>query len=581
MDEQMLIKVLLIENDSTNAELLRSLLQAEDSQIYLQWTDRLSSAIELLTKDTFTIVICDLDLPDSRGLKTFTKLHDTFPYTPIVVISEVNDQKIAIEAVQKGAQDYLIKGLAKGNSIVRLIRYSIERQRLITECNKHLKEIKTLKGLIPMCAWCRKVHNHRGYWEKVEKYIEEQTDASFTHGICPECLQKTDPAIFEQIKEKSPELFKSDSDKIQSGENRGIRVLLIEDDSTDVAVVRSLAKQVKGIQIDITHADRLSTAIEILERKEFDLILTDLGLPDSQGIGTFIKINTVRPNLPVVLLTGNNDTELASTAVRSGAQDYVVKGDVNSAMLLKSIQYAIERNKMVMDLKNNVREIRKLEREREKILSMFAHDVKNAIVPSTLLLSRILSNKPRIADSDVASVRDELITAEHLLADFIEFSRLRTKEYKPVLGPFNIEATVRKQFEVDKLKAGEKNIKMAFEFSEAPFPMLTADTAMIERVIANLLDNAVKYTPAGGSINIRVRNIGTNVLVQVQDTGIGITDDYMPHIFDAFYRVSGEEKGSGLGLSIAKTIVKAHGGDIWVESTSGKGSTFSFTLPRL
>jgi len=196
-------------------------------------------------------------------------------------------------------------------------------------------------------------------------------------------------------------------------------------------------------------------------------------------------------------------------------------------------------------------------------------------------LSRILSGKSGIADNDIASVRDELITAEHLLADFIEFSRLRTKEYKPLLGPFDIEAAVRKQFEVDKLKAGEKNIKMAFEFSEGPFPLLTADKAMIERVIANLLDNAVKYNPAGGSVNIRVRNIGLSVLVQVQDTGIGIAEDYMLHIFDAFYRVPGTEKGSGLGLSIAKTIVKAHGGEIWVESTFGKGSTFSFTLPGL
>jgi signal transduction histidine kinase len=131
------------------------------------------------------------------------------------------------------------------------------------------------------------------------------------------------------------------------------------------------------------------------------------------------------------------------------------------------------------------------------------------------------------------------------------------------------------------LKAGEKNIKMALEFSEEPFPIVTADEAMIERVIANLLDNAVKYTPAGGSVNIRVRNMETSVLVQVQDAGIGIPEDYMPHIFDAFYRAPGTEKGSGLGLSIAKTIVTAHGGEIWVESKSDKGSTFSFTLPRL
>ena len=408
MDEKKQIKVLLIEDDPGDAVLFRSLLQAENGQIDIQWTDCLSLALERLKDETFDAVVADLGLSDSKGVETFTKLHLKFPYTPVIVLTGLNDQDIAIEAVQQGAQDYLIKGRAKGDSIIRLIRYSIERQKLITECDKNLKEIKTLKGLIPMCAWCHKVHSDRGYWEKVEKYIEEHTDASFSHGICPECLEKTEPAIFEQIREKSPELLESGSDTAAdpSRWHNEIRVLLIEDNPTDVALVRALVEQMKDIHIDIAHADRLYSAVEILEQRKIDLILADLGLPDSQGIETFIKIITVSPNIPIVLLTGISDRELAATAVRSGAQDYVLKEDVNSALLLKSIQYAIERHRMLMELRNNLRKVNKLQRERDNILSMFAHDIHNAIVPSTRLLSRIVSGETHITDKEIASIMD-------------------------------------------------------------------------------------------------------------------------------------------------------------------------------
>jgi histidine kinase len=101
---------------------------------------------------------------------------------------------------------------------------------------------------------------------------------------------------------------------------------------------------------------------------------------------------------------------------------------------------------------------------------------------------------------------------------------------------------------------------------------------MIRRVIANLLHNAINYTNAGGTVTVRVQSLGGEILFQIQDNGIGIPENHLPFIFDAFYRVSDEQKGSGLGLSVARTIIEAHGGKIWVKSEPGKGSTFSFTL---
>ena len=103
---------------------------------------------------------------------------------------------------------------------------------------------------------------------------------------------------------------------------------------------------------------------------------------------------------------------------------------------------------------------------------------------------------------------------------------------------------------------------------------------MIDRVISNLIDNAIKYTNPGGMVTIRITTRDEDILVEVLDTGIGIHDQDIPCVFDAFCRVNRDVEGSGLGLSIAKAIIEAHHGTISVESTPGKGSRFWFTLPK-
>jgi signal transduction histidine kinase len=107
-----------------------------------------------------------------------------------------------------------------------------------------------------------------------------------------------------------------------------------------------------------------------------------------------------------------------------------------------------------------------------------------------------------------------------------------------------------------------------------------ADAMQIDRVIANLVDNAIKYTDSGGKVTVKLLNRDKDIIVQVMDTGMGIPGDHLPYVFDPFYRVNRDSKGSGLGLSIVKIIVEANGGKIWVESMHGNGSNFRFTLPK-
>ena len=237
-----------------------------------------------------------------------------------------------------------------------------------------------------------------------------------------------------------------------------------------------------------------------------------------------------------------------------------------------------------VELFRDITEIKKLERERKNILPMFAHDMKNPVITVSGFLSRLLSGKvgsltePQLNYLHI--MKDELTKVEDLISDFLEFSRFEATEYKPLKSAFNIEEAINHEIEIIRPEADKKDIRISFEYPENFVPVISVDGKMIERVIANLFDNAIKYSPCKSSITVKLADWNLEVLVQLIDTGIGIAEENIPYIFDAFYRVSRDSEGSGLGLSIAKAIVEAHGGKIWVKSQMGKGCTFSFTLPK-
>ncbi len=366
-------------------------------------------------------------------------------------------------------------------------------------------------------------------------------------------------------------------DKLEHHEH--IKVLLVEDNPDDAELIRLSLRRIRDINVKLQWSPSLSSALDKLSSEKFDIVLTDLGLPESRGIESFLKLHAQYSTVPVIVLTGLSDERLAVQAVRSGAQDYLVKGEVDSASLLKAIRYSVERQRLLTELENKLNEIKRLEKERKSILSMFAHDIKNAIIPSLWIFRKILSGKTRNLEENVAAANDSLVTAEHLLEDFMVFSRFENKEYRPAKSDCDVEALVIKQIEDARLRADRKNVRVECSLAEHTSPV-AADKRMVQRVIANLLQNAVNYTNSGGTVTLTVEGSGKQVLFEVQDTGIGIPDNHIPFIFDAFYRVKYDQGGTGLGLAIARTIVEAHGGEIWVESTAGKGSRFSFTLPK-
>lgn len=188
------IRVLVVEDNAADAAALEIIASGSLAMTHVT---TLKEGLGRLAAGPFDAVLLDLNLPDSTGLGTVQRMVGAAPQQAVVVLTGVDDSETGTEAVKLGAQDYLVKGQIVGTGLLRAVSYAIERkraqqerERLVTELQQALAEVKRLGGLLPICASCKKIRNDQGYWQQVEEYISERTDADFTHGVCPECVEK-------------------------------------------------------------------------------------------------------------------------------------------------------------------------------------------------------------------------------------------------------------------------------------------------------------------------------------------------------------------------------------------------------
>jgi len=185
------------------ARLIESMVYGiREIPLMMETAPSLKDGLDALSSGRFNVVLLDLMLPDSEGRNTFEKVQSHSPHIPIVILSSLEDDSEAIRLVKEGAQDYLYKADISPGILLRSLRYAIERkdaelerERLISELSEALKQVRTLSGLLPICSNCRRIRNDKGYWERLEEYIQEHTDADFSHGICPECREKLYPNL--------------------------------------------------------------------------------------------------------------------------------------------------------------------------------------------------------------------------------------------------------------------------------------------------------------------------------------------------------------------------------------------------
>jgi CheY-like chemotaxis protein len=195
--------ILYIEDNPDDLAIIDEMLEEKFDMAYsLAHADLLATGLERLGQGGVDIILLDLSLPDSHGFTTFQEVKKGAKNLPVIVMTGLDDETTARKAVQEGAQDYLVKGQVTANLLMRAIRYAIEREKLVVKLRESLEQIKTLRGFIPICASCKKIRNDQGFWQQVEVYVSNHTEAEFSHGICPGCIKTLYPEFADEILKK-------------------------------------------------------------------------------------------------------------------------------------------------------------------------------------------------------------------------------------------------------------------------------------------------------------------------------------------------------------------------------------------
>jgi signal transduction histidine kinase len=368
-------------------------------------------------------------------------------------------------------------------------------------------------------------------------------------------------------------------------QNEPTRVLLIEDNPGDADLVR--LRLVEGhSDVQVNCVPRLSDALACLDAEAPTLVLLDLNLPDSHGADTFRQVMKKAPNVPVVILSGQDDQSMALKAVHQGVQDYLVKSDVTSKQLENALRYAIERQGILRALEVT----RKQQIEfKNQFLSHVSHELRTPLTCIhqyiTLLLDGLAGP---VAPDQIDHLKTVLKSVNQLHAmihDLLEAARVESGKTRIDPRCIDIGDLMQQAVAMMQPRAAEKHVGLATGL-DLTIPLVYADPDRACQVLINLIDNGIKFTPPDGSVTVKaamVETDPTSVYLSVCDTGRGVPQDSLPLVFERLYQdadaVDGNRSGLGLGLYLAKEIVTLHGGRMWVASEPGSGSTFSFTLP--
>ena len=357
-----------------------------------------------------------------------------------------------------------------------------------------------------------------------------------------------------------------------------LRILLVEDNPADARLVELFLAEASGPPTEVLCAATLAEARRLYEAGGIDLVLLDLCLPDSCGIETVDAF--VDGGAPVVVLSGTGDEATALEALRRGAEESLSKSGLEGPALLRVLRHAVERRRHVRLLRESEREAWEASRLRDEVLGVVAHDLRTpltAIVAyASLMQERV---KPEEAHDHAAAILRLAMQMDALIQDLLTVSRLHAGRLPLHLTPVGPATLVREAVQAQELNAEQRGISLDAEVEPGLSPV-QADAERMRQVFANVVGNAVKFTPPGGAVRVRAGAAGEGVRFAVADTGPGIPPEELPHVFERFWQSpSGEAGGTGLGLAIAKGLVERHGGSLEVQSRPGEGSTFSFVLP--
>ena len=383
----------------------------------------------------------------------------------------------------------------------------------------------------------------------------------------------------------------------------GSHLLIVDDDRILVDALRELLlRRFPGSTIETCTSAEHST--ELIAQEDYDVIISDIRMPGTDGLQLLEKAHELRPNTPIVLVTGLGEYDLAVKALRGGAFDFITKpvdtdylsASVARALRVREVSRELELQKRALAehaaalahiVDDQTRELREANRVKDEFIATLSHELRT---PLTAILgwSRLLMRDQldgELQKQALEAIERNATHQAHLVDDLLDVSRIMAGKMRLSPRTVQLGRIVASALDalVQSMRGRGIDIERDIDMHDA---RVHGDADRLQQVASNLLSNALKFTPSGGSVLVRVRREGGQVVFTVKDSGVGIPPDFLPNVFERFRQADASlarsHGGLGVGLSIVKHIVDLHGGNVEAKSDgSGKGSTFVVRMPAV
>jgi signal transduction histidine kinase len=349
-------------------------------------------------------------------------------------------------------------------------------------------------------------------------------------------------------------------------------VLVIEDNAGDARLLREMLNEQSSSPVELTHVESMTEAEHYLTQHAADIILLDLGLPDAQGLSVVRRARAAAPHIPLVVLTGLDDESLAAHALQEGAQDYLIKGEIETRGLLRAMRYAVER--------------KNLERLKDGFVASVSHELRTPLtsisVSLGLLMIKAAGSLPEPLKRLLGIAHANCQRLVRLVNDILDIEKMESGQVAFNFARVEVRSVVEEAIDANRELAIGCGVMIRLE-DACPHCDVRADPDRLAQVFTNLLSNAIKFSPAENDVVIAIEKGSNAVRIAVRDHGPGISADFKPRIFERFAQADAtnarRKGGTGLGLSIVKQIIDRLGGKVGFADAPGGGTIFHVELP--
>ncbi|BAZ37765.1 multi-sensor hybrid histidine kinase [Calothrix sp. NIES-4101] len=609
------LKVLLIEDNPGDVCLLREFLADVSSfQFQLTPAESLRDALNCIENNNFDVILLDLSLPDSQGLESFFQIRDRVPSIPVIVLTGLDDETLALTAMQQGAQDYLVKGEVSGDLLVRCMRYAIERQRS-EEALRHSEErFRVALKNSPIVVFTQDKElrytwiynavvefNNADVLGKKDSDIVSDADAQrlkeikqrvLTTGVgTREEISITSNSHEVKFYDLTVEPLRNESNEVvgitcasidiserKLAEEKIRQQAALLDIANDAILVRDLENRIlfwnKGAE-NIYGWE----ASEVYQRNASDILHKETPPEVETAMLTVITQGKWQGELNKVTKNGNTilvESRWTLVCDRDGKPQSILTVDTDITEK-KQLEYQFFRTQRLESIGT--------------LASGIAHDLNNILTPILITAQMLPLRFPEVDERDMQMfeiLEESAKRGAELVKQVLSFAR--GVEGKRI--SLQIRHLIRDIAKILK-ETFPKSINICVDVPKDLW-MVSGDTTQLHQVLMNLCVNARDAMPEGGTLSITGENvlidenyvrmnleakIGAYTVITISDTGIGIPPEIKERIFEPFFTTKELGKGTGLGLSTVLGIIKSHGGFINVYSEVGSGTTFKIHLP--